>query len=194
MAGIEIWQRTENGTKKARGKKPIGEKESYKWVKAMEKTQKYLNSIKRKIFVTDRESDIYEYMNLVEKNGDKFIVRAAHNRKIKESKEEFYLEEHINKAAITHTFETLIGETPTRKERIAKLHLKYGKLNLIIPKGIIEKEQYDKEIAVSFIDVEEDLYSRKTGFQVCPMIWKFSVSNDCNSDLYFLSFISFSKK
>ncbi len=155
MAGVEIWQRTEVNTKKTRSKKPIEKKESYKWIKALQKGQKYCRHVKQKTFVTDRESDIYEYMNLVAKNNDKFIVRSRHNRRIEEA--DSCIVDHISKTEISHTYECLIEETPKRKKRTARLHVRYGQLTMLRSKSIIEKDKYDEKLIVNFVDVEEDL-------------------------------------
>jgi hypothetical protein len=155
MAGVEIWQRTEVNTKKTRKKKPIEKKESYKWIKALQKGQKYCSRVKQKTFITDRESDIYEYMNIVEKEGDKFIVRSRHNRKIEE--EDSYIEDYISKTEIIYTYECQIEETPKRQKRTAKLHVRYGQLAMLRSKSIVEKNKYDEKLIVNFVDVEEDL-------------------------------------
>ena len=154
LAGVEIWQRTEINTKKLRHKKPLEKKESYKWIRALEKAQRYLGAIKRKTFVTDRESDIYEYMNFVKKGGDHFIVRAMHNRKIEE--ENTYLKDYISKKEVLQTYELLIKETPKRKSRLGKLHVKYGRLNICRPQNIIDKTHYDEKLTVSYVDIQED--------------------------------------
>jgi hypothetical protein len=154
LAGVEIWQREDESAKKSRSKKGIEEKESYKWIKAMSKAQTYLRHVAQKIFITDRESDIYEYMSLIIKSGDAFIVRSIHNRKIEE--DELYVEERIHKTEVSYCYESLIEETPKRKKRIAKLHLRYGELTLLQPKSVKGDSQYPEKIKVSFVDAEED--------------------------------------
>jgi len=158
MAGIAIWQREEEKTKQSRGKKPIEGKESYKWIKAMKKAQTYLGDMIKKTFITDRESDIYEYMNLVKRAGDYFIVRSLHNRKIAGS--ELCVEKCISTSEVSYCYECVIEETPRRKRRVARMHLEYGELTLLRPKGIKENDRYDEKIKVSFVDVEEDVSTR----------------------------------
>lgn len=65
--------------------RPIEEKESYKWIEAITKTNK-LGISNSQIHVADRESDIYELYRDSSKNDVKFVIRARMNRVINKEK------------------------------------------------------------------------------------------------------------
>lgn len=65
--------------------KPIEEKESYRWIEAITKTNK-LGINDEQIHVADRESDIYELYRDCDKNNIRFVIRARVNRAINKEK------------------------------------------------------------------------------------------------------------
>lgn len=75
-----------------RKKRPLEEKESYKWIEAMHwstEVQKELNV--KIIHVADREGDMNDLFNYAFRNELDFIVRCRHNRIVdQESKQKFW--------------------------------------------------------------------------------------------------------
>ena len=61
--------------------KPIEEKESYRWIEAINKTNN-LDISNNLIHIADREGDIYELYRDCNKNNIKFVIRARLNRTI----------------------------------------------------------------------------------------------------------------
>jgi len=82
----QCWARNseEFGKKHQRGKKPIEEKESYKWFLSYKKATATQKRCAKTMVVSigDREADIYELFKLAveETSGAKLLVRAEHNR------------------------------------------------------------------------------------------------------------------
>ena len=67
--------------------RPIEEKESYRWIEAITKTNKSgIGNCNNQIHVADRESDIYELYRDCNKNNIKFVIRARLNRAINKRK------------------------------------------------------------------------------------------------------------
>ena len=65
--------------------RPFEEKESYRWVEAMQTVGKIVSPSTRTIHVFDREGDIaevFEQLNTLENTG--VVVRAAHNRRLEQ--------------------------------------------------------------------------------------------------------------
>jgi hypothetical protein len=60
---------------------PIEKKESYKWLKVVENVCEQLPANTKAIFVSDRESDIHEYFELLIKRDADFVVRYSHPRR-----------------------------------------------------------------------------------------------------------------
>ncbi|GKX51800.1 hypothetical protein SOASR029_21090 [Budvicia aquatica] len=68
-------------------KRPYKEKESYKWQKASEQMASRLGDTQsRVISVCDREADIWQYLDYKVRQGERFVIRAAHDRCFEESR------------------------------------------------------------------------------------------------------------
>lgn len=84
----DVWKRDgkKQGTRGQRSRLPIEEKESYKWIRAMEETRRsfaeHLPAEKRPrlIHVFDREGDVHEVLENVECNDDGCVIRSSQNR------------------------------------------------------------------------------------------------------------------
>ena len=83
IIGNYIWSRGEKKDKSLNYSKPIEEKESFKWVSALED---YSNLIERKlptITVCDRESGFNRFFQVSEDLNQKFIIRSFRDRNIR---------------------------------------------------------------------------------------------------------------
>lgn len=66
-------------------------KESYKWQSAAERVAQRLGDLgSRVIAVCDREADIYEYLSYKTDNAQRYIVRAAWDRKLNDEEENLF--------------------------------------------------------------------------------------------------------
>ncbi len=82
------WSRATDtyGVKHQRKERPCEEKESYRWQQASERMAERLGEIqKRAITVCDREADIWHYLHYKVSHGQRFVVRAAQNRRLERS-------------------------------------------------------------------------------------------------------------
>jgi len=77
-----IWARAESDESSAaeRRNRPIEEKESYKWLVALEESVKLTPKGVKLVNICDRESDVYEYMSKAEELKTNILLRAAQNR------------------------------------------------------------------------------------------------------------------
>lgn len=80
----EIWARDEGdkGCSNRRKEIPIEEKESYKWLKALDKTEDLRPASTRVVTICDREADIYEFFDKAKERKAEVVVRAAQDRKL----------------------------------------------------------------------------------------------------------------
>ncbi len=62
--------------------RPIGEKESVKWLDALRETVSMTPSEIRLITIADRESDIFEFLTEAAELDSEYVIRAEHNREI----------------------------------------------------------------------------------------------------------------
>ncbi|WP_019503395.1 IS4 family transposase [Pleurocapsa sp. PCC 7319] len=156
----KLWHREheekgENLTKKQRKKKqaearkrPIEEKESYKWIEALKEVEKLLKisvpepTRPKIIHVFDREGDIAEVFAQVSKTSNTgLVVRAAHNRALEG--ENSYLWSWLPSQPIKMEVAIELAKTKQRTERIAVLAIRYAPIKLRSPARIKEPESFE---------------------------------------------------
>jgi hypothetical protein len=67
--------------KDERKKRPMEEKESFRWIKMLRESSAKVPDGTTAITITDREGDMYELYAETAKSDEKFIIRVVHNRK-----------------------------------------------------------------------------------------------------------------
>ena len=129
-------------------KRPIEEKESYKWIQIMKDVDKIfhysdLGEIRPKlVHIFDREGDIAEVLFESEKMPDtELVVRASHNRAL--SGENDYLWSWLPLQPIKKKIELLLAKTASRDERTAKLALRYQPVKLKSPARLLESDYFE---------------------------------------------------
>ena len=96
LLDVQSWVRDLQEPKKAQRKnKPIEEKESYKWIRSYDALVEAKKQDPEKLWVSvgDREADIYELFAHAEQQGEegpKLLVRATHNRILKEEQKKLW--------------------------------------------------------------------------------------------------------
>lgn len=129
-------------------KRPIEQKESYKWIEALKQVQELLEKsapksiIPKVIHVFDREGDIaevFEQVNQTRNTG--VVVRAAHNRALSESNS--YLKEWLPSQPVKMEVTVELAKTPNRKERTATLAIRYAPIKLRSPARMKEPEYFE---------------------------------------------------
>jgi len=88
LGSLKLYSREEPEKEKevnAHQKKPITEKESFRWLETMNLANKrFKKKDNRVIVVGDRESDIYEFIQVANELEIEFIVRGNYDRKLKD--------------------------------------------------------------------------------------------------------------
>ena len=154
LLDIHIWAREEAtfGKSKDRHKKPIEDKESYKWIKSFKAAESAKKSCPNTqiISVCDREADIYELFELASESSVELLVRASHNRKLYEEQQKLW--EKLESTKESGTFELSIPGNDKQKKRTAKMSLCFSEVTLNPPKSgkepICVYAVYAKEIDV----------------------------------------------
>jgi hypothetical protein len=84
FADVQVWNRGHEWVAKAssyqRGRLPIEQKESYKWIKTSLRTKQALATARQLVIIQDREGDIYEQFCLVPDARTHLLIRAKTNR------------------------------------------------------------------------------------------------------------------
>lgn len=81
----DYWSRpaAQRGKRHQRKERAYAEKESYKWQRTSERVASRLGQDMAKVItVCDREADVFEYLHYKHNRGERFIVRAAQNRRL----------------------------------------------------------------------------------------------------------------
>ena len=150
----ERWCRdsAEWGKKHQRAERAYEEKESYKWEKNTLALEKRLgNKLKDVISICDREADIYEYIQYKVERNQRFIVRASHNRKVKEDEVGVKkMLEHMELGKIFGKYEVKIAQKAGRKKRVVEVEVKMATVTLLPPE---RKKQGLRELKPIILNV-----------------------------------------
>lgn len=159
MTGIldqKIWVRDpeDRGKRHTRQTRPIEEKESYKWLEAMERSNKGIPSDIRVINICDREADLFEFFYKAISEEKLFLVRAMHNRK---STDELKIFDQIQ--ALEATGNILI-EIPrdtrnNRPKRTADIELRHLKVEIPVPVKVRKYYSNKEPLKVNLILAQE---------------------------------------
>jgi Transposase DNA-binding/Transposase Tn5 dimerisation domain len=125
---------------------PIEQKESYKWIKSLKESTQDIPSSTKVITIGDRESDIYDLFVEASELNQEFIVRASHNRNIKNSGEK--LLDSVNAAPVIGQIEITIPRAGERRERIARVEFRTIKATISAPKNRKKEGLPDQTINV----------------------------------------------
>jgi len=112
-------------------RRPIHEKESYRWIEALQLSSKLITN-KTVVTIADRESDIFELFFEASKLNTHILIRAAHDR-ILDSKESQTIWKKLETTSIAG-YQTL--DLPARHnqpKRLAHLEIRYAEIVLKPP-------------------------------------------------------------
>lgn len=156
----QVWARdiTQLGKKHQRHKKPIQDKESQRWLTALDATQSVIPSEIVVVTVADREADIYELFLLPRRPNSEFLIRAQHDRSVKTTSEHQHIERLQQAMRQVHPCGQLSLELrrhPEREARQATLTLRATTLELQPPVTHPEREHL-RPIRVQVILAEEE--------------------------------------
>jgi len=93
----ELWsdhERQSMGGKHIHDVLPVEEKESYRWIEALEATSMAVTA-SAVVTVCDRECDFYDFFKAAEKSGSAVLVRASQNRTV--NRDSRYAEKEVEK-------------------------------------------------------------------------------------------------
>jgi len=158
------WQRPMLGRGKSEQRRGTDytEKESYKWQRNAEAMRARLGDKMRDIIaVSDRESDIYVYLHHKHEHGERFIVRAAQDRVIKEHSDGLF--ETLGNAG---KYGEVIVDVPQRGGRSARqatLTLRACSVTLKAPKN--------NRDAVGELTLNAVLAQEETSAEKEPLRW-----------------------
>lgn len=141
FSSIDIWNRPVDQSLKTERKyknAKISDKESNKWIKAIDDTIANISHADAITFVADREADIYDVLAKERSEHTHFVIRAKSDRTVNSKMK---LSSYLAKAKNKFDYELLIeGDIRKKsKTRIAKLNVKYECITLIKPASCKDK-------------------------------------------------------
>ena len=136
LLDIEVWarDRAEFGKKHACNNKPIEEKESYKWLRALTPIGKAAARCPntRVVTVADREADIFEYMAAAHQQNRDVVIRAKEkNRALEHEVQRLGMHTHLRPKAAT--IELQVPRQGKQPARVATMQLSFGQIVLAPP-------------------------------------------------------------
>lgn len=135
----QIYSRAELPVKQKHKRKnlAIQDKESYKWIKALEGSVVDIPKGTRVIMIGDRESDIYELFTTANRLGAGFVVRAFQDRILQTNRskhdEQVTVWERLNRTATSGRLKVEVVDQKTREPRIAVVTVRHTEIKLKAP-------------------------------------------------------------
>ncbi len=149
LADAQVWTRTGGEPVAASRKREFAGKELYRWLKTCEQTVERLAGAHSITIVSDAESDIYELL-AGKPAGVHLVVRSSRARRLADGE---LLARKLEQTPSCGTIERTIPAAPGRKERRAKLELRYAPASLKRPDQLVHDAP--PELVVSAVDVRE---------------------------------------
>lgn len=131
----KYWIRKEEqrGKKKDRQKKRTKEKESQRWLDMLSNTERIVDKSKTIVLMSDRESDIYDYLVQEREERTEILIRSTHNRVV--SGEPKLLFNNMLKREIVGYKDITITRATDFKKRQAKVSIRYGEVEIEPPQS-----------------------------------------------------------
>ena len=156
----QVWARdlAELGKKHQRGRKPIEEKESYRWIEGLEAVQTWVDPSVAVVNITDQEGDIYELFAHPRRSNSELLIRAYHNRSVKQDAadpEVKRLHQAIEQVAPKGELSFELPRTPKRAAREVTLTIRFASFLIQPPQEHLNRHQL-KPIRLQAILAEEE--------------------------------------
>lgn len=163
----ENWVRNEEtrGQSEPRRERPIEEKESYKWLKALTESSLDLPPETQLLMVSDRESDVLEYFLHPRPQQVDLLIRATQNRVIEGS--EWLLWQTVRQAPVGGCVTIEVEAKDKHPARMADCHVRYQRVTVRPPKNRPAHLPKLKTVTLWAILLEE--VASPTG--VAPLRW-----------------------
>lgn len=117
-------------------RRPIIEKESYKWLEALETTMKRVPQGVQVITVGDREADLYEFLLTAEQLQAGYVVRAVQDRRL--VGQQACLWEELHEQAVAGLMAVEVASRAGQPARTARLEVRYAQVTVRPPQRPVE--------------------------------------------------------
>ena len=134
----EVWARAKVRKRDDQRRRLIDQKESVRWLRSLEVTERLVVNRTRVVTVGDREADIYELFSLARSRGSEFLIRAAQDRQTTsaEADDDFTaLFATVKACTCRGQFGLKLQRTPRRAARTTLLSVRFTRLWLRPPRA-----------------------------------------------------------
>lgn len=171
LAHLHLWQRTKKKAANYR-QLPIEDKESMRWLAAIEQARARLGQAQRMTVVADRESDIYEMWDRLPDARTDLLIRACRDRRIvMHESEGASLFEWLSGLDAQGCYSLqLPARVGGRSARTARLHVRFARTHIARPRSCSDK-QAAPSIPLWAIEVRED-EDAAVSAQDKPIVWR----------------------
>lgn len=134
LVGQYSWARpaSQMGIKASRAARPIEDKESYRWLRAVRDSEQLLAEVGARVHICDREADIYELFVAPRPAGAELLIRATHNRGMDGGKRVW---DQLAGRAPGGTFSLELPKANGQPARTAQLEVRWQPVQLRPPAG-----------------------------------------------------------
>lgn len=138
LLDVQCWARdaAEFGKKHARKQRPIEEKESYKWLRSLQRVAEAQRHCPDTMLVSvgDREADLYElfHVALAEPQGPKLLVRAEQDRLLADGQGKLW--SAVSEQPVAGIQELHVPRRQSSAARVARLAIRFAEVTLQAPK------------------------------------------------------------
>jgi len=140
-------------SKDVKKKRPIEEKESYRWIETLNEVNSLIPSTVNAINICDREGDFYEFYASAVASDYKVLVRLVHNRNIQDHQKSL---DYIKTISPCGTIDTIIPRDTRRGIKSRKVTLEISFTSITFKKPDKRSEVHlPSEITATAIHVKE---------------------------------------
>lgn len=151
----QVWGRAVARSETKR--RQMEEKESYRWIESLRRTEELVPDTTRVVTICDREADIYELFATPRRINSELLIRIYHERQVQMEGVEAVepLSELLGRSEIRGEVEIELQRTPRRKARRARLSVRFERVTMQPPSSHAEREELP-EIAVTIVWAHEE--------------------------------------
>lgn len=178
LAGVQLWTRkAEREDKQARRyqTQPIEDKESYKWLRAIEASEGCLAEARMVTLIADRESDSYELLCRCPADRQQILIRACHNRAVEGEAGSLFEAMRGLPFKGRYRLEVAGDQRKQRPTREALLEVRAGVLTLNRPQRLAKDERYPRQLGSYAVEVREHSSTVPKG--QAGIIWRLLTSH-----------------
>jgi hypothetical protein len=164
-------------SKEQKKKRPIEEKESYRWIQSFQNCHADMPDYIKTITVCDREGDFYEFISEIDSNDRSFLIRIAQNRVSMDN------EKIMNAVSMQEVLKTIQITVPRNShknlpERKTNVEIRVKQCDIKRPAILNKNQELPKSISAYIIHVKE--VNSPAGVE--PIEWFLMTNDEINVD------------